>query len=86
MFVEKMATSPVSWPEAFHVIAERLQHVPGDHVAAIAGDMVDAEAMVALKDLMIALGSPHMDCRQDGVKLGTGPRCSYLFNTHNCWD
>ncbi len=71
----------VTWPEAFNVIAGRLQHVPGDHIAAIAGDMMDAEAMVALKDLMMALGSPHMDCRQEGVKTGGGPRCSYLFNT-----
>lgn len=73
--------NPVSWDEAFHVITERLQYIPGDHVAAIVGDMVDAEAMVALKDLMIAMGSPHMDCRQDGVKVGAGPRCGYLFNS-----
>ncbi len=72
---------PVSWNEAFDVIVDRLQHVPGDHIAAIAGDMVDAEAMIVLKDLMTALGSPHVDCRQDGVLIGAGPRCSYLFNT-----
>ncbi len=72
---------PVSWEEAFDVIADRLQHVPGSHIAAITGNMVDAEAMVALKDLMGSMGSPHMDCRQDGVKVGKGPRCSYLFNT-----
>ena len=29
----------------------------------------DAEAMIALKDLMTALGSPNLDCRQDGAKL-----------------
>lgn len=72
---------PVSWDEAFEVIVNKLQGVPGDHIAAIAGDMVDAEAMVALKDLMTALGSPHIDCRQEGEAVGTGPRCSYLFNT-----
>ncbi|HUX80160.1 MAG TPA: NADH-quinone oxidoreductase subunit NuoG, partial [Alphaproteobacteria bacterium] len=72
---------PVSWDEAFEVIVDRLQHIPGDHIAAIVGDMVDAEAMVVLKDLMAAIGSPHTDCRQDGVVIGTGPNCSYLFNT-----
>ncbi|MBA3813988.1 MAG: NADH-quinone oxidoreductase subunit G [Alphaproteobacteria bacterium] len=72
---------PVSWDEAFALIVDRLQHIPGDHIAAISGDMVDLEAMVALKDLMTAIGSPHMDCRQDGVVVGDGPRCSYLFNT-----
>ena len=37
--------------------------------------------MVVLKDLMAALESPHLDCRQDGAKLDRGPRCGYLFNT-----
>ena len=36
--------------------------------------------MVALKDLMAALGSPNIDCRQDGAKLEAGARGSYLFN------
>ncbi|MEM7026386.1 MAG: molybdopterin-dependent oxidoreductase, partial [Pseudomonadota bacterium] len=39
------------------------------------------EAMVALKDLMAALESPHLDCRQDGAKLDAKARCSYVFNT-----
>jgi NADH-quinone oxidoreductase subunit G len=72
---------PVSWEVAFKVIVDRLRHIPGNHIAAIAGDMVDLEAMVALKDLMAAIGSPHIDCRQDGVEIGNDPRCSYLFNT-----
>jgi len=73
--------SPVSWDKAFEVIVERLNSIAGDQIAAIVGDMVDAEAMVALKDLMTALGSPHIDCRQDGAKSENEPRCSYLFNT-----
>lgn len=72
---------PVSWDEAFEVIVDRLQHLSGNHIAAIAGDMADLESMVALKDLMTSLGSPHLDCRQDGVEVGEAPRCSYLFNT-----
>jgi NADH-quinone oxidoreductase subunit G len=36
--------------------------------------------MVALKDLMAALGSPNVDCRQDGAKLEASTRGSYLFN------
>ena len=47
----------------------RLKSVPGSKIAAIAGDLVDAEAMFALKELMAALGSPHLDCRQDGAAL-----------------
>lgn len=37
--------------------------------------------MVALKDLTAALGSPNIDCRQDGAKLDASVRASYLFNT-----
>jgi NADH-quinone oxidoreductase subunit G len=50
-------------------------------MAAIAGDLVDCESMIALKDLMTALGSPNIDCRQDGGALEASPRVSYLFNT-----
>ena len=68
-----------SWDEAFGAIAAKLKGMDGAKIAAIAGDQCDAESMVALKDLMIALGSPNIDCRQDGAKLD-GPRGSYIFN------
>jgi len=70
-----------TWAEAFAVIAAKVKGVAGDKIAAIAGDLCDAESMLALKDLMTALGSPHIDCRQDGAKLPPGARAGYLFNT-----
>ncbi|HWK47850.1 MAG TPA: NADH-quinone oxidoreductase subunit NuoG [Stellaceae bacterium] len=70
-----------SWGDAFAAIAKRLDGLPGERIAAIAGDLVDAEAMAALKDLMGLLGSPHIDCRQDGAQLAAAPRVGYLFNT-----
>jgi NADH-quinone oxidoreductase subunit G len=69
-----------SWDDAFAAIAARLKTTSGDGVAAIAGDLADAESMIALKDLLGKLGSIHCDGRQDGTKL-TGPRCSYIFNS-----
>ena len=71
----------VDWRDAFDAIAMRLEGVAGARIAAIAGDLVDAEAMLALKDLMTALGSAHLDCRQDGAALDPGCRAGYLFNT-----
>ena len=71
----------VSWAEAFRTVAERLRGRDGARIAAIAGDLVDVESMFALKELMAALGSPHLDCRQDGAKLDPSARVSYLFNT-----
>ena len=68
-----------TWDEAFGAIAARLKGMEGAKIAAIAGDQCDAESMVALKDLMASLGSPNIDCRQDGAKLD-GPRGSYIFN------
>ena len=68
-----------TWDEAFAAIAVKLGNTDGAKVAAIAGDQCDAESMVALKDLMTALGSPNIDCRQDGARLD-GPRGSYIFN------
>ena len=53
----------------------------GDKIGAIAGDLCDAESMLALKDLMTALGSPNIDCRQDGAKLTNARRDYYTFNT-----
>jgi len=70
-----------SWAEAFAAIAARLQGVAGRQIAAIAGDLVDAESVLALKDLMTALGSPNLECRQDGARFDTGVRAGYLFNS-----
>jgi NADH-quinone oxidoreductase subunit G len=69
-----------TWNEAFAAIAAKLEGMDGKKVAAIAGDQCDAESMVALKDLMAALSSPNVDCRQDGSKLQAGARGGYIFN------
>ena len=69
-----------TWNDAFAAIAAKLAGLDGKKIAAIVGDQCDAEAMVALKDLMAALGSLNIDCRQDGAKLDGGPRGSYIFN------
>ena len=70
-----------TWSAALDAVAARLNRADGSRVAAIAGDLCDAEAMVALKDLMAGLGSPHVDCRQDGAKLTPGTRAGYVLNS-----
>ena len=72
---------PATWQKAFAAIARGIEGIKGSQMAAIAGDLVDCESMVALKDLMTALGSPNIDCRQEGAHLEASPRASYLFNT-----
>ena len=70
----------VAWDEALGLVAEKLKGDPSQ-IAAIAGDLCDAESMKALKDLMETLGVKHLDCRQDGSLIGGGARAEYLFNS-----
>jgi NADH-quinone oxidoreductase subunit G len=72
---------PTTWAEALAAVAARLKRMDGSKIAAIAGDMVDAEALIALKDLMDALGSPNLECRQDGGRFDPSARAGYLFNS-----
>ena len=74
--------APVDWDEALAAVAARLNGLDGSKIAAIAGDQCDAESMFALKALMESLGSPNIDCRQDGAALDAGgARAGWLFNS-----
>jgi len=72
---------PATWDEAFAAIQAKVARLDGSKIAAIAGDLVDVEAMTALKDLLASLGSSHMDCRQEGSAVDPSVRASYIFNT-----
>ena len=72
---------PATWKEAFEAIAAKVKGLDGKKIGAIVGDLADCEAMTVLKDLMEALDSPNIDCRQDGSKLTAEIRSAYLFNT-----
>src|SRR5215469_15990057 len=69
------------WREALELSAERLKKTPGERIAAIGGDLCDAESMFALKELLTDLGATNLDCRQSGAKLDPRCRAGYLFNT-----
>ncbi len=72
---------PASWEEAFAAIAQRVNGAPGSRIGAIVGDLADCEAIIALKDLMKALGSTNLECRQDGAQIDPAQPAGYLFNT-----
>lgn len=57
-------------------------NVPADKYAAIAGKLVDAEALIAMKDLVNKLGSEQLATEQCFPQAGSGIdlRSSYLLN------
>ncbi|MBI1216436.1 MAG: NADH-quinone oxidoreductase subunit G [Alphaproteobacteria bacterium] len=72
---------PVEWGEAFAAIAEAVDKTDGKKIGAVVGDLADCESIVALKDLMTALGSKNIECRQDGAEFDVSEPAGYLFNT-----
>ena len=73
---------PASWSQAFAAITSRVKAASPSRIGAIVGDLAAVEEMFALKDLMGKLGSPNIDCRQDGSKLHPKfGRASYIFNS-----
>ena len=75
----KLAAS--DWQSAFKAVTDKVTSVDVKEVAAIAGDQCEVESMFALKQLMASIGSPNLDCRQDGSKVDPTIRASYLFNS-----
>ncbi|MBL6080839.1 NADH-quinone oxidoreductase subunit G [Belnapia sp. T18] len=69
---------PAGWAEAFTAIAAGIK---GRKIGAVAGELAEAEATVALRDLMAALGSNHLECRTDGAAIDASRRDFYTFNT-----
>jgi NADH-quinone oxidoreductase subunit G len=73
--------APSDWRSAFAAIKARLDGLDPSKVAFIVGDLVDAETMVMVRDLAAAIGTAHVDCRQDGARIDAACRAGYLFNT-----
>jgi len=70
-----------SWRDAFAKVATAVGGAKPSRIGAIAGDMATAEELFALKEMVTELGSPNIDCRQDGAALDPAlGRASYVFN------
>ncbi|MCX7900386.1 MAG: NADH-quinone oxidoreductase subunit NuoG, partial [Methylocystis sp.] len=72
---------PASWQEALNAVAAKTKATQASRIGALVGDLAAVEEIYALKQLMRQLGSPNLDCRQDGAELDPAfGRASYLFN------
>jgi NADH-quinone oxidoreductase subunit G len=69
-----------SWTEALGVFADRLKSA-GSKVAAIAGDLLDAETMYAARKLLEGQGSALLEGRQTGLTYDTSSLGAVAFNS-----
>jgi len=77
---EKGKLREASWSEALELFAKRLAKA-GPSVAAIAGDLLDAETMYAAKKLLEGQGSALLEGRQTGLAYDTTSLSAVAFNS-----
>ena len=77
---EKGKLREASWKEALEIFAKRLKKA-GSKVAAIAGDLLDAETMYAAKKLLEGQGSKLLEGRQTGLTYDCTSLGAVAFNS-----
>jgi NADH-quinone oxidoreductase subunit G len=77
---EKGKLREASWKEALEIFAKRLKKA-GSKVAAIAGDLLDAETMYAAKKLLEGQGSTLLEGRQTGLAYDCTSLSAVAFNS-----
>ncbi|MEO7563715.1 MAG: NADH-quinone oxidoreductase subunit NuoG, partial [Sphingomicrobium sp.] len=70
----------IGWGEALQVFADKLKGA-GSKVAAVAGDLVDAETMYAAKKLLEGQGSRLLEGRQTGMDYDVSSLAAVAFNS-----
>jgi NADH-quinone oxidoreductase subunit G len=77
---EKGKLKETSWAEALDLFAKQFKKA-GKKVAAIAGDLLDAETMYAAKALLAGAGSKLLEGRQTGLDYDVSSLSAVRFNT-----
>jgi NADH-quinone oxidoreductase subunit G len=77
---EKGRLREASWTEALEIFGKRLKKA-GSKVAAIAGDLLDAETMYAARKLLEGLGSTLIEGRQTGLTYDCTSLSAVAFNS-----
>jgi NADH-quinone oxidoreductase subunit G len=77
---EKGKLREASWKDALEIFAKRLKKA-ASKVAAIAGDLLDAETMYAAKKLLEAQGSKLLEGRQTGLTYDCTTLSAVAFNS-----
>lgn len=71
------------WDDALYAVADKMSTLSGSQMRAVAGGLVDAESLVALKDLFNRNGSENVFTEEFFPSEGAGSdlRHNYLLNT-----
>ena len=77
---ERGKLKEASWQDALGAFAKRLKKA-GSKVAAIAGDLLDAETMYAAKKLIEGQGSKLLEGRQTGLTYDVSSLAAVAFNS-----
>jgi NADH-quinone oxidoreductase subunit G len=77
---EKGKLREASWSEALQIFAKKLKKA-GSKVAAIAGDLLDAQTMYAAKTLLEGQGSTLLEGRQTGLTYDCASLSAVAFNS-----
>ncbi|CAB4057377.1 NDUFS1 [Lepeophtheirus salmonis] len=72
-----------SWEEAIYTVAKAFNSYSAESIATLVGDMVDAESLVVLRDLLHGLGSENLFTEEIFPMNGSGTdfRSNYLLNS-----
>lgn len=71
----------VSWRDALAVVAEVIHQVKPEEIVGVAGQLSDAESMMALKDFLNKMGSNNIWCEGNGMHPNADLRSGYLLNS-----
>ena len=77
---EKGKLRELSWTDALELLAKKLKQA-GPKVAAIAGDLLDAETMYAARKLLEGQGSSLLEGRQTGMTYDVSSLSAVAFNS-----
>ncbi|KAL3124909.1 hypothetical protein niasHT_001802 [Heterodera trifolii] len=79
---ESGVLSPCNWEEALFTAAQKFRQITPNAIAGLAGGLVDAESLIALKDLLNQINSENVFSEGELPILsgGTDLRSNYLFN------
>jgi len=82
-YIRKNGTlTAASWTESFDVIAAKVGATSPQNIGAVAGDLSSVEEIFAMRELMAAIGSGNIDCREENSALDPSlGRSSYIFNS-----